>query len=59
MLLPLLIGFGLLAALLLSDGKRRRDDKWVVGWFIILVAFGLLVWGYWPVFLGFDEGIYR
>lgn len=59
MILPIIIGFGLIAVLVITDRGKHRSDSWVVGWLIILLAVGLVAWSLIPEMLGFKEGIYR
>jgi hypothetical protein len=58
MIIPLLLAFGLLAVFLFVD-RKKHDDWGAVGWLIILLTVGLLMWGMIPDAMGFDEGIYR
>lgn len=58
-LIPILIGFGLLAVLLITDFSSKRSDWGVVVWLIILLAVGLVMWGLMPEAIGFRNDIYR
>ena len=59
-MIPLLIGFGLLAVLILVPRNTRKelDDRAPVSWLIILLMVGLVIFGSIPYLIGLKEGMY-
>lgn len=58
MLIPIMICFGLIAVLLITDFNSTRSDWGVVVWLIILLAVGLVMWGLIAPAIGFKDSIY-
>lgn len=58
MMVPILIAFGLVAALLVADFNSKRSDWGVVVWLIILLVIGLVMWGLIAPVIGFHDSIY-
>jgi hypothetical protein len=57
MVIPILICFGLIAALIIADNGDGSNGR-AIAWLIILFVIGLLMWGLIPYAIGFRNNIY-